>query len=60
MAFELKRVLKALLFSSSQPLSIKDVQSAVARFHETSAPPAPPAVSGDAPAPAEPAAGAPA
>ncbi len=38
MAFDLKRVLKALLFSSSQPLSIKDVQSAMARFHETSAP----------------------
>ncbi len=38
MAFDLKRVLKALLFSSSQPLSIKDVQTAVARFHESTAP----------------------
>lgn len=34
MAFNLKLVLKALLFSSSQPLSIKDIQTALARFHE--------------------------
>ena len=34
MAFNLKKVLKALLLSSSQPLSIKDVQAAFARFHE--------------------------
>jgi segregation and condensation protein B len=34
MAFNLKKVLKALLLSSSQPLSIKDIQAAVARFHE--------------------------
>ena len=34
MAFNLKLVLKALLFSSSQPLSIKDIQAALARFHE--------------------------
>jgi segregation and condensation protein B len=33
-AFELKKVLKALLFSSSQPLAIKDVQATLARFHE--------------------------
>ncbi len=38
MAFDLKRVLKALLFSSSQPLSIKDVQTAMTRFHESTAP----------------------
>lgn len=37
MAFNLKKVLKALLFSSSQPLSIKDVQAAFERFHETAA-----------------------
>lgn len=34
MAFNLKSVLKALLFSTSQPLSIKDIQGAFARFHE--------------------------
>jgi segregation and condensation protein B len=34
MAFNLKQVLKALLFSTSQPLSIKDIQGAFARFHE--------------------------
>ena len=34
MAFNLKRVLKALLFSSSQPLSITDIQDAFTRFHE--------------------------
>lgn len=37
MAFNLKLVLKALLFSSSQPLSIKDIQTALARFHEKAA-----------------------
>ena len=36
MAFNLKKVLKALLLSSSQPLSIKDIQAAFARFHEVS------------------------
>lgn len=34
MAFNLKKVLKALLFSSSQPLSIKEIQETFARFHE--------------------------
>jgi len=34
MAFNLKLVLKALLFSSSQALSIKDIQGVLARFHE--------------------------
>ena len=37
MAFNLKKVLKALLLSSSQPLSIKDVQAAFARFHDPAA-----------------------
>jgi segregation and condensation protein B len=36
MAFNLKKVLKALLLSSNQPLSIKDVQAAFQRFHESS------------------------
>lgn len=34
MAFNLKKVLKALLFSSSRPLSIKEIQEAFTRFHE--------------------------
>lgn len=37
MAFNLKKVLKALLLSSSQPLSIKDIQAAFTRFHESAA-----------------------
>ncbi|MES2694468.1 MAG: SMC-Scp complex subunit ScpB [Verrucomicrobiota bacterium] len=36
MAFNLKKVLKALLLSTSQPLSIKDIQGAFTRFHEQS------------------------
>src|SRR5271165_6763615 len=34
MAFNLKKVLKALLFSSSQPLSIGEIQETFTRFHE--------------------------
>lgn len=34
MAFNLKKVLKALLFSSSQPLAIKEIQEAFTRFHD--------------------------
>jgi segregation and condensation protein B len=34
MAFNLKKVLKALLFSSSRPLTAKDIQDAFTRFHE--------------------------
>jgi segregation and condensation protein B len=34
MAFNLKKVLKALLFSSSQPLSIKEIQETFMRFQE--------------------------
>jgi segregation and condensation protein B len=37
MAFNLPLVLKALLFSTSQPLSVKDLQAAFTRFHETAA-----------------------
>ena len=50
MAFNLKKVLKALLLSTNQPLSIKDVQAAFTRFHDQAAalPMAPAA--GEAPA----------
>lgn len=34
MAFDLKRVMKVMLFASSGPLSVKDIQTAVSRFHE--------------------------
>ncbi len=34
MAFNLKKVLKALLFSSSHPLTTRDIQETFARFHE--------------------------
>jgi segregation and condensation protein B len=35
MAFNLKKVLKAWLLSSNQPLGIKDIQAAFTRFHES-------------------------
>ena len=38
MAFNLKKVLKALLLSSSQPLAIKDIHAAFTRFHESALP----------------------
>jgi segregation and condensation protein B len=34
MAFNLKKVLKSLLLSSNQPLSVKDIQAVFTRFHE--------------------------
>ena len=34
MAFDLSRVLKVMLFASSGPLSVKDIQTALTRFHE--------------------------
>eukprot|EP01031_Cornospumella_fuschlensis_P014872 gene14872-18164_t len=37
MAFNLKKVLKAWLLSTNQPLSIKDVQAAFTRFHHQAA-----------------------
>ncbi len=37
MAFDLKRVLKVMLFASNGPLSLKDIQTAVSRFHEQAA-----------------------
>ncbi|MDB6128414.1 MAG: segregation and condensation protein [Verrucomicrobia bacterium] len=50
MAFNLKKVLKALLLSSSQPLAIKDIQAAFTRFHEQGTLP----LTDDAAAPAAP------
>ena len=41
MAFNLKKVLKALLLSSTQPLTAKDIQEAFTRFHESALPLAP-------------------
>jgi segregation and condensation protein B len=38
MAFNLKKVLKALLFSSSQSLTTKDIQAVFARFHDQALP----------------------
>lgn len=37
MAFNLKKVLKALLLSTNQPLAIKDIQAAFTRFHDAAA-----------------------
>ena len=34
MDFNLRKILKALLFSTSEPLSIKDVQSVITRYHQ--------------------------
>ncbi len=34
MAFDLKRVLKVMLFASNGPLGVKDIQTAFTRFHE--------------------------
>ena len=34
MSFDLKRVLKVMLFVSNGPLSVKDIQTAISRFHE--------------------------
>lgn len=58
MAFNLQKVLKALLFSSNQPLAIKDIQTAFTRFQESETAPAPGEEQTDeaaAGAPAEPA-----
>ena len=41
MAFNLKKVLKALLLSSNQPLSVKDIQGVFTRFHEQQTMPLP-------------------
>src|ERR1035437_10345357 len=34
MAFDLKRVLKVMLFASGSPLTVKDIHTAITRFHE--------------------------
>jgi len=52
MEFNLKKVLKALLYSSSQPLAIRDIQGVFERFHLQSMPAAAPdGPAGAAPAP---------
>ena len=33
MGFNLKKILRALLFSTSDPLTIKDIQAVVTRYH---------------------------
>ncbi|HXQ79829.1 MAG TPA: SMC-Scp complex subunit ScpB [Opitutaceae bacterium] len=58
MPFNLKKVLKALLYSSTQPLATKDIQAVFERFHRQSAPPVAPdvaasAAAAEAEAPAE-------
>jgi segregation and condensation protein B len=53
MAFNLKKVLKAWLLSSSEPLSLKDIQATFTRFHEQVSAAAEPAESAEAGAPAE-------
>jgi len=62
MAFNLKKVLKALLLSSNQPLATKDIQAALTRFHESAfaaphddSPAGEPAAEAAAPAPEAPA-----
>jgi segregation and condensation protein B len=60
MAFDLKRVLKVMLFAANSPLSVKDIQTAIGRFHEQAeglqltdeAPAAEAAVASDAASPA--------
>lgn len=37
MAFNLQKVLKALLFASGGPLTVKDIQAVITRFHEREA-----------------------
>jgi segregation and condensation protein B len=51
MAFNLKKVLKALLYSSSQPISTKDIQAAFERFHRQAVPAPAPVAGAASPAP---------
>ncbi len=37
MVFNLQKILKALLFSTSEPLSIRDIQAVITRYHEQAA-----------------------
>jgi segregation and condensation protein B len=48
MPFNLKKVLKALLYSSSQPLATREIQAAFERFHRQAAPAAAPEAAGGA------------
>jgi len=53
--FNLKRVLKSLLLSTSEPISIKDIQKVVQRYHDERRAPAPePETAGSPPADAAP------
>ena len=60
MAFDLKRVLKVMLFASNGPLSVKDIQTAISRFHDATGAeprtevPGTPAAGGTMPAALEP------
>ena len=38
MAFELKKLLKTLLISTSEPISVRDVQGLITRYHQENAP----------------------
>lgn len=49
MAFNLKKVLKSLLLSSNQPLSVKDIQAVFTRFHEQQTLPLPGIVTDEVP-----------
>lgn len=40
MEFNLKRILRAMLMSTSEPLSIKDIQAVITRYHEEAKQPA--------------------
>lgn len=55
MAFNLKKVLRALVFSTSQPLSVKELQAAFTRYHEQAVMPVQEGDEGgvEAPAPGE-------
>ena len=33
MSFNLKKILKSLMFSTNEPLTIKDIKSVIARYH---------------------------
>lgn len=55
MAFDLKQILLALLFSSSEPLSIKEIQAVINRFHQQEADVSGGEDGGQGPPPVEPA-----
>lgn len=55
MQFNLKRILKALLFSTSEPLTIRDIQAVITRYHEQAEddPEEPPEIALEQPSPSE-------